>query len=153
MPVWVEVRGTENLRRAAAQLRAEADAMQHNIVDAVDKATSGFVSYVARQTPTYLPAGYAPVMARSLRQVTTTRLGPDAGVSLRLYAVGRTAERDVERIDLGVLRHPLFGNRLHWYGQKVTAGFVRNPFKAKRPDIVRAIDAALNDIRQRVERG
>ena len=55
--------------------------------------------------------------------------------------------------DFGVLRHPLFGNKRHWYGQRIRRGFASTPLKAIRPQIVREIDHELAGIKRDVERG
>jgi hypothetical protein len=153
LAVEVTLRGSEELRRAAAQLRAEAAGLTQRVLDATQRGTRGFAAKVAQAVPAYMPSGYSPVLAPAIRTRTYTRLGPEPAVTLRVYARGRSRERDVERLNRGVLRHPLFGDRGHWYGQVVRRGFVSTTFRRQRSEIIDAIDAALDEITARVERG
>jgi len=142
-----------DLRVCAAQLRREADGLQRRIVDGANDAVSPLARVIAVNTPAYLPIGYATVMAKSIRVQTSTSLVTNPGVRARVFAVGRREGRDVTRIDAGILRHPLYGNRLHWYAQKVTRGFVKKPFGRLRPGIVSNLNGVLEDVRARIERG
>jgi len=70
--------------------------------------------------------GYAAVMARAVKVSVTTGLGRNA-LNARVYAVGKGEERDVRSVNSGVLRHPKFGHRSHWYTTRVRSGFVDRP--------------------------
>lgn len=57
---------------------------------------------------------------------------------------------DVEALDRGRLRHPLFGNRRHWHGQTVAQGWFTRPMQAQAPNVDRelgrAVDAVVREI-------
>ena len=51
---------------------------------------------------------------------------------------------DLNSLDGGRLRHPLFGNRAHWYSQAVKPGWFTDPMRrnndAARRELLRAVD-------------
>src|SRR5258708_16253084 len=57
------------------------------------------------------------------------RFGREPSIAIR--ARGSTHKRKVIQLDEGVLSHPLFGDREHWYRQTshVKAGFFADPAK------------------------
>src|SRR5258708_17718858 len=75
----------------------------------------------------YMPQRYADVLAGDLAVTTQKRFGRDPSIAIR--ARGRTHKRKVIQLDEGVLSHPLFGDREHWYRQTahVKAGFCAEP--------------------------
>lgn len=79
------------------------------------------------------------------------RRGPrTAGVQL---VSGRNAARrraDLKRLDSGTLRHPLRGNRSHWYLQKVHPGFFQFPVHDHTDDFTDAVAEAVNTAARKV---
>lgn len=75
---------------------------------------------------THMPKrmGYAALLASSTEAVATVRA--KVGMTVRVFAKGKKEGRDVPTLNRGLLRHPLFGNRRFWYGQRsgVRKGFV-----------------------------
>lgn len=77
--------------------------------------------------------------------------GRSAGISVK---VSRKTEKDRAALDpldtAGRVRHPLYGNRRHWYPQQVAALFFTGPWEQMdwvgRAD--RAMDRALDKIRR-----
>lgn len=150
----VVITGQADLRDAAIDLRREAAQLQERTVEVTRDAIRPLESLIRVGAPAFLPSGYAPVMAAALNVVPSVWLkGAYPHVSVRVHAKGRKAERDVKATDRGNLRHPLFGDREHWYRQVVTPGFVTRPFKAMKPRIVDALDKMLDGVRRRVEGG
>jgi len=101
-----------------------------------------------------LPSGYAPTMARSVRAATRVTASAD-GVrgQVRVSARGKRENRDVASINLGRLRHPLFGRRLHWYNTTVKPRFVADPIDRLRDRIGDGAERAANDTGDRIVRG
>lgn len=62
-----------------------------------------------------------------------------AGVRIRMQKKGH----DIAALNRGRLRHPLFGNRNHWYEQSITPGFFTKPVEGDAEDLRRRITAAL----------
>lgn len=80
----------------------------------------------AGEALTHMPKrmGYAALLARSIELRTSVRA--KVGMTVHVGAKGKKEGRDVPALNRGVLRHPLFGNRSHWYAQRrgVRKGFV-----------------------------
>jgi hypothetical protein len=102
----------------------------------------------------YLPDPYAEVLASDLAVTVSKRTGGTA-VGVFLKAKGRHRNRHVERINEGLLRHPVFADPgkprkdWHWATQDVLAGFFTNPAQAARPAVRRQILQAMHRIEER----
>ena len=95
--------------------------------------------------------GYAATLSKSLRfrqTVQTSRT--TARVVFRVYAEGRKERRDVPSLNRGRLRKPLYGNRNHWYTQRVRPGFVDRPVDRAAPDIARRMQAVVDYVADQI---
>lgn len=97
-----------------------------------------------------LPSGYAPTMARTVR-LSVRRRG--LTTTAEVYARGRRKERDVRSVDAGELRHPLYGNRDHWFVTRVRSGFVDRPVKNLGERIATESLDALERVGNEIVRG
>ena len=71
------------------------------------------------------------------------KAGHNPGVVLT--AAGSNGRKiDLKQLDSGVVRHPLFGNRKHWYPQQVTPGWWSRPMEAGVPAVTVAVKAAVD---------
>src|SRR5262245_51096378 len=147
-------RGPAELRRAAADLRrASRTELTRKIVRAIDRSLTPIARAIRADVPVKMPSGYAPTLSRSLhtdKQVRTTR---NATVSLRVWARGKVIERDVEALDDGRLRHPLYGNRHRWFTTSTPPGLVSEPWALGQDGVVRAVDEAIDEMVRELERG
>lgn len=50
---------------------------------------------------------------------------------------------DLIAINRGLLRHPLFGNREHWYTTNIPRDYFDAPIRAKAPEIERRLTSAI----------
>ncbi len=154
MAVDLTVRGQAKLDEVAARLAKEARRFQRRVSQATkDAVESSYRPVLVGMTPTFVPNGYAAVLAPSLRVATTVSFA-SGRVTARVSApTGGKFGRDVRQLEAGSLRHPLFGNRGWWYRQRVRRGFASVPLRAIRPHIVARIDHELAQIARDVERG
>ena len=60
-------------------------------------------------------------------------------------------QMDVASLNRGRLRHPLFGNRKHWYDQAVKPGFWDDAMKRGEGETRRLVVAALDAAIQRLK--
>jgi hypothetical protein len=101
-----------------------------------------------------LPDPYASVLASDLNlQVSVSASERDPRVTLSAQAAGisgagrRTlGRRRILRLNGGLLEHPLFGDKSHWYKQPVGPQFFSGPARDARPRVRRAIEQALYDV-------
>ena len=106
----------------------------------------------------FMPDRYAGVLAPDLKVTVRKRsTGTSPGVTLVASAPligGRPSRRgrNVPRLNRGVLAHPLFGDREHWYYQTdgVTRGFFDRPVEDARPQVRRQIEQALARTRDKI---
>lgn len=68
-----------------------------------------------------------------------------AGVRLKMGQGTGRGRRHMNEINAGSVRHPLYGNREHWYTTPVEPGFFDRPVKAAQPAVAEACMAALRE--------
>lgn len=101
-----------------------------------------------------LPDPYADILAGDLNlrvSVVTSERDPRVTLSAQAAGItgaGRTTRgrRRVRRLDGGILEHPLFGDRSHWYKQDVGPGFFTQPALAAFSRVREACARALEDV-------
>ena len=92
-------------------------------------------------------------VARASLTVRFKDAGRRIGISLKLSRKSGKEKADLNALNsTGKVRHPLFGNRRHWYGQSVDPGFFDIPWEDAAEDYydasVRAVDQAFDKIRR-----
>lgn len=114
--------------------------------------TIGGVDYVTRRRKAM--AGHrkteslAERVANARYPVRVIKKG-EAGI--RITATERGGRKvDLSALDQGRLRHPLFGNRRHWYQQAVKPGWFTRPMEANervvQTELQQAVDKFVDDI-------
>jgi hypothetical protein len=108
----VRVEGAYLFKQVAEQMRAAGNrSLEREMVRALEKAAAPVERDVRREYDT-LPSrgGYAAVFSRSLRIRLGRRTGGrSATLTLRAYADGTKERRDINRLEAGQLRHPVYG--------------------------------------------
>ena len=133
--------------------RAGQDDLGRELAAAMRDAVAGVEYQIRAGLRPHLPDRYAVTLAAGLDIKTITRSGSattDAVVSI--YAQTRGGTRKLKRLDAGLLTHPLFGDREHWYTQEepsVHPGWFTGPCEAAGPQVRDGLEQALNDIAAR----
>lgn len=135
------ITGGDDLYRVARQIRkATSDPeVSKQFQKAVKASTKPAQNEIKRGLGAYMPSGYAPDLRRDL----TVRSGTSftrrrAGV--RVEAKSRQSR--LAALNKGKLRHPLFGDRDHWYTQPVRPGFFTDPLWRAVPSVRAAVERA-----------
>jgi hypothetical protein len=82
-------------------------------------------------------------VARAPVRLVVRRGANTAGVSVRVGRNSRSGRADLKGLDAGGVRHPLWGNRKHWYGQAVTPGSISEGISEEGSDALeRAVEIA-----------
>src|SRR5258708_5273490 len=152
----VEVRGQYQLRLLSARLRAagtEGQGLRRELYKAITKAAKPLAAEIKdpAHLHDYVPKRYADVLAGDLAVTTQKRFGRDPSVAIK--ARGRAHKRKVIRLDeLGVLAHPVFGDRKVWVDQTshVKAGFFTDPATKAAPGIRAEVQIGRASCRERV---
>jgi hypothetical protein len=141
------------LEAAAVRLRrAGQDDLARELTQAMRDAVAPVEYGIRVGLKPRLPDRYAVTLAADLDIKTITRSGSattDAVVSV--YAQARTKARKLKRLDAGLLTHPLFGDREHWYTQEGLAqgllpGWFTDPCEAAGPRVRAELEQALKDV-------
>jgi hypothetical protein len=106
----------------------------------------------------HLPNTYAAALDADLSITISQRsAGTSPGVSVAARAStsgpgpSRTRTgRKLKRLDAGLLSHPLFGNRQHWFTQRVHPGWFSGPVDKSRPRVRQEIEAAVRRVRDKI---
>lgn len=79
---------------------------------------------------------------------STRSFRPRGGtVGVRVTATSRKGKGvDLDALDRGRLRHPLFGNRRHWYQQAVNPRWFTRPMEANAGNVQRELEQAVREI-------
>jgi hypothetical protein len=134
--------GETGLRRELAKaLRTAADPIVREIRDSSNLRS-------------YMPDRYAETLAADL-SVSTVQRGSIRSPGVRIQARTGTKKRKVGDVDAGVLHHPLYGNREHWFLQLrgMKAGFFTDPCEKSGPAVRDEILAAMDDVASKITGG
>ncbi len=102
----------------------------------------------------HLPDRYAETLDADLdiRIIARNSGGADADAVVSVYAQTRSGKnRALRRIDAGLLRHPVYGNREVWRSQEgaakgVEPGWFTGPCEAAEPQVRAELEKALGDV-------
>jgi hypothetical protein len=96
----------------------------------------------------HLPDRYAATLDADLRLSSNVRTSDrDPGVTLTARTLsGGGKGRKLRRLDSGLLTHPLYGDREHWYTQRVQSGWFSGPARDAQPRVRAGIEQALEDV-------
>ena len=149
------VTGSAELRHVAALLRkAHAVDLEKELKASQRAAVRPLSREIKAEAALLLPkrGGYAGTMSRAIRVTTSVGLGRGT-LTARIFARGKKELRDVAAVNAGRIRHPLFGQRSHWYVTSAVPGFVDRPV-ARLIDRVRdeALDG-VDRVLQKIARG
>ena len=140
------------LEAAAFRLRrAGQDDLARELTAAMRRGVAPVPDKISGGLDPHLPKRYAATLAADLDIKTVTRSGSattDAVVSV--YAQTRR-NRKLKRLDAGLITHPLFGDREHWYTQAgadkgMVPGWFTGPCEAEEPRVRAELEQALKDV-------
>jgi hypothetical protein len=155
--------GAEEFARLARRLKdAGETGLRRELGNAINDAVKPFGATVsaAPYLRSYMPDHYADVLAGDLSVRATKRASATAyGVAIRV--AGRLRNRQVERLNAGILRHPVFerrGTERHdwdWVDQAdgMKPGFFTDATKAAAPEIRAEVLGAVRDVAQKIAHG
>lgn len=153
--VDVEIRGAEGLRLVGIAVRRLGS--DRTIVNEMAKEIRGAVppirAAVKASALANLPkrGGLNRWTASAKLTAQVRRGAQSAGVSLRDSKGSRGKRHDLRALNDGFIRHPLWGNREHWYPQRVAPEFFQKAIvpegvDAFRNKVVVAVDRAVEKV-------
>lgn len=137
-----ELRAFDDRRVVLKELRAE-----------LRKPLPQLRKEVKRSAVAKLPAagGLGAWVARGTVTLSARDRGRTAGIRIKVSRKSTKNKADLKRLnDAGRVRHPLHGNRKHWYPQEVTPGYFDAAFYAQDWHGIadRAVDRAFDKLRR-----
>lgn len=142
------VGGTESFAALAARLNEAAATLASAVDSAIGEAVDRLPDELRVSALSLLPkrGGLNEVVAQSMISVAHR----DDGVSVEV-TVRASSQDDIDEIDAGTVRHPLFGNRDRWYVESVPSGWWSKPVTVASQRVEPEIEQALDTIARRIE--
>jgi hypothetical protein len=165
MALEVRVSGAATLHRVAAQMRAEGRKdLSRAMSDALSKAAEPVKREVRASAGETMPreGGYNAAFLKSLRFRVARKGGSNsATITLTTYADGSSERRDVNALEAGRLRHPVYGRsrpgarkgERHanpWAVTSIRAGFWKRGTDNAADESARQLESVIEDYAHRL---
>jgi hypothetical protein len=149
------------LEAVAFRLRRAGDEdLGRELTRAMSRGVQEVPDLIRAGLGSHLPDRYAADLAADLDIKTTARNsgGADADAAVAVYAQTRGKGRRLRRLDAGLLTHPLYGDRGHWYtqaggggtGPGMHSGWFTSPCEDAAPRVRGNLEQALENVSNRV---
>jgi len=151
----VKVTGAEEFGVLARRLKQAGQVeLRKELYAGINRSVRPLTMKVRTSIGGYVPNRYAGELATSLRVTTSKSSGRNPAVRLKAAAkTGRGRPRELSRLNRGVLRHPLYGNRRHWFNQTVRPGFYDEPLEQGAPRVRVELMEAIRAVARKIEAG
>lgn len=141
-----DIVGKESLARAAAHVALIGDrglriALQRNL----RLATAPLLPEIKQSALDTLPRG-GGLAARVAGAKLSTSISLGRTVRVSIKAKGVQGSMDVKSMNLGRVRHPVFGNRSVWYTQQIRPNWFTAPVENGLPSIRGSVKLACDEI-------
>lgn len=149
----LRVTGSDSLARLARDLKRAGDVdLRRELLRAGRRMSAPIKAEVAASARTTLPrrGGLSTAVAAAKVTAATRLSGRDVGVTFSTQWAGH----DLEGIDRGLVRHPVYGNRRRWVAQPVRPGYWTRAFEGPGAAIAHELFlAAVDEIADRLAAG
>lgn len=143
----------------AKRLRqAGSEGLRRELNTQINRAVKPVVAQIRTGLPDHMPTRYAGVLDPDLQLSIHQRSASDPGVTVTATNRG-TQKRKLKQLEAGLLTHPLFGDREHWYRQtpenskKMSPGYFTGPLNDAQPQVRDAILEAMIRTAQQITGG
>jgi hypothetical protein len=153
----IRIEGLEEFKRLALVLRSESGAGGGAITGGVRKNLLAELRAAGKPVTVAIRAAYAEEMpkggglasrlARAQIGVRSRLTGKSAGTNI----VATVPGWDLEAIESGTIRHPVYNNRSNWVSQSVPAEVAGKAFLGCYPVMERAVETAIDKVILEVE--
>jgi hypothetical protein len=142
------VHGGEQLEKVARRLKEIGDKeLRKELFSGIQRAAKPMKLAAQQAARSKLPRrGGLNEWVASSKFTVSVRSGkfPAARVT------GKKSGHDLAALNRGRLRHPLYGDRGHWYTQQIDANWFSDAMAAQAPAVREEIVAILDDIARRI---
>jgi len=143
--------GSRQLHNLARLLKESGDReLRKELLRGIRDSNKGTIRKVRANAEATLPkrGGLAAKVARSKIATRSRVSGTNIGVKIR----GTDPRVNLNRLDDGKLRHPVFGNRRNWAEQSVPRGWFSEPIRDDLPRILRDIHQVVAEVADKIQR-
>jgi hypothetical protein len=145
----IEVTGAEQFASLARALKEAGNKdLRAELYKGINRSVRPLRQAVKAEIPRRLPRRYGAVLARDLSVRTRRRPMRDPAI----YLLGTAKNRDVRSLNRGRLRHPLFGNREHWFDQRVSSRWWEDPLSREAPAVRQELVRVMDEVAQKIAR-
>ncbi len=162
-----DIVGRVRLHEVAKAVRATGDkGLGREMSRALARTTVPIQTEIDAEAAKVMPVrgGYQAVLSKSLHHKTSQRTGSrSATVRLITYADGTGERRDVERLEKGELRHPVFGRSRTvrgrgrvpnpWAVTRIRSGFHQRGTDSAADEATKQLGDVLDDFAARLAKG
>lgn len=149
-----KVEGGDEMKKVAKALKQAGDKeLSREFSRGMSRAVKPLMQMVKVSAPLFLPDRYAAELSASLRGRTKRRMGKNP--RLELVGSARTKQgkkRDLASLNRGRLRHPLYGDRGHWFDQKVRKDWWTHPLISGAPIARREVERSMGEVAKKISR-
>lgn len=156
MPSDLRVEGVDQLQRVSARLKEAGDkGLKREMTKGLNRAAKPLALAAEAGALERLPkrGGLNVWVAESKITTRTRGNGRNPGVRLVAKRPKSKGTTDLNRIDQGRLRHPVYGNRRVWALQSVRPGWFTNSITDHAEQARREMVAVFDDIERRLSSG
>lgn len=157
MSLEIRVSGGAKLELAAKQIKAVGNRGLGQVMRRrLEEAAKPLEIAVRAEAERVMPSGYRATFTAALRFKKTIKASArTAEVVFRTYADGKGERRDVNRLEAGQLKHPVFGRARRtkaglvknpWATTRIRAGFWTRPVDENLPKVRDALISVLDDV-------
>lgn len=147
------------LEAAAFRLRRAGDEdLARELTRAMRGAVDPVPGLIRAGLKPHMPDRYAETLDADLDvKAAVSPGGSSADARVSVYAQTRGGRgRKLKRLDAGLLTHPLFGDREHWYTQEgadkgMHPGWFTGPCEDAGPQVRAGLERALHDVAAKAE--
>lgn len=148
-----DVGGRVQLRKVQGLLAGSDKQLQTALAKNTREAVAPIKREIPAEAQVRMPTRYGTVLAKAVKVSARVTAGTTIKAVVKIAAKGKKEPRDIKALDKGVLRHPLFGNRKHWYADAVRAGFVSDPIEWTRKRVVKGAQDAADQVANTIAKG
>ena len=144
MAVYGRVTGNAKLSEMEVRLLQSGPEFDRAVAKHMKTVPAEVIKLVRAEVPLHVPKRYAVVLETSLhyRSSSSTK----RGLTTQIWADGKKRRRDLVAVNVGRLKHPLFGNRKSWHTTSVRRGVIDDAVEKSEPIAIDAIKAARDEV-------
>lgn len=150
LSVSLDTKTSSDFRTLPARLREAAEAgLRREITKAVTRTLRPIETDVRRSAVRTLPrrGGLGAEVSRS--RITRSQRSTGDVVTVEISASHRY---DIAAMNKGRVNHPLYGNRRHWYSQRVRPRWWSDPTRRSGPRVRAALNDAMTTVARDIDR-